>query len=386
MAMGLSSYLGSVRQALSTQAATTRNVHVVIGNEACDLDSAVSAVVAGYILGSKTERLVVPMLNIPRSDYPLKTEVQFVFNRLNITEDLLNFFDDLCLTDLHKAKKLEVTLVDHNVVPKCLETINDAVVRVIDHHKWEASFTSPIDKKIEMVGSCATLVGEKLLADHRELADETITKLLLSTIIVDTVNFSKSANKATPKDEKVFKELLSFAPNIDWDSEFVQIKEAKSSVSWMAVRDLLRKDLKVISENELTITVSTVPVSLKSLLAMSNFRADLEFFRQQQKANAVIVMTTTTKMQDSEQDCMQREMLIHAKIDPLREALVDYLKRFDQPLLDLEEITSCSTIYSQHPASSVFIQKNVGASRKVVLPAVRLFAASYKISSEQDSA
>ncbi|OQR72019.1 protein prune-like [Tropilaelaps mercedesae] len=374
--MTLLSYLRSIHRALPTLASTTRNVHVVIGNEACDLDSAVCAIVTGYLLASKSERLVVPMMNIPRSDYPLKTEVQYVFNKSNITEDLLFFLDDLSLSDLHQAKRLKLTLVDHNVVAKCLEPVNDAVVHVVDHHKWEGSFSSPVEKTVEMVGSCATLVGEKLLAEHRELADQTITKLLISTIVTDTVNFSESAKKTTPKDLKVFKELLALLPDAEWSNEFEEIKQAKENVSRMAVCNLLRKDLKVVSTNELTVAISSVPVSLRSLIAMSTFQIDLDLFRQQQQANAVVVMTITSKAEIGGCNKVERGMVIYVETESLRNALLDYLKKFKQPSLELQELYPCPFV-NQHPTMHFYIQNNVAASRKVVLPAIRTFMQSY---------
>lgn len=313
------------------------------------------------------------MLNIPRADYPLKTEVQFVFSRNNIDENMLNFLDDLNLTELHKAKRLEVTLVDHNVVAVCLECVNDAVVQVIDHHKWEASFCSPVNKTIEMVGSCATLVADKLLEQHRELLDEIVARLLISAILVDTLNFNSSAKKATPKDVEVFQELLTYLPSVDWAKEYAEIKKAKAAVSWMAVRDLLRKDLKVVKVNDLTVAISSVPISLNKLTEMPNFKVDLDHVRHQQKATAVVVMTTTTKADGG----VHRGMVIFAEDESFRSSLIDYLKNFNQPSLELYSLDPSSVYSNEHPNVHFFVQNNTAASRKVVLPAVRTFIQSY---------
>lgn len=72
---------------------------VIIGNEACDLDSAVSAIVYGfYLIQSATnERLITPVLNIKKEDYVLKTEVVYLFNKCGISKDHLIFRDDLDL-------------------------------------------------------------------------------------------------------------------------------------------------------------------------------------------------------------------------------------------------------------------------------------------------
>ncbi|KAB7497795.1 hypothetical protein Anas_09928, partial [Armadillidium nasatum] len=51
---------------------------VVMGNEACDLDSAVSSIAYAYFLQFLDKKMefgvVYPVLNINRNDYPLRTE------------------------------------------------------------------------------------------------------------------------------------------------------------------------------------------------------------------------------------------------------------------------------------------------------------------------
>ena len=61
-------YLTSIREKLK-DIKDKASVTFVIGNESCDLDSAVSAIVYAYFLNTKREsddRLVVPMLNVAK--------------------------------------------------------------------------------------------------------------------------------------------------------------------------------------------------------------------------------------------------------------------------------------------------------------------------------
>ena len=62
---------------------------------------------------------------------------------------------------------------------------------------------------MEPVGSCATLVAEKLMADdvHSAALSPVTSLLLYETIIADTVNFSPEARTATPKDHHIADEL-----------------------------------------------------------------------------------------------------------------------------------------------------------------------------------
>lgn len=57
-------------------------VTVVMGNEAADLDSLVSAIAYARLLEetrSPSSTVVVPFLNIPRRDLPLRTEAAYLF-------------------------------------------------------------------------------------------------------------------------------------------------------------------------------------------------------------------------------------------------------------------------------------------------------------------
>jgi inorganic pyrophosphatase/exopolyphosphatase len=72
-------------------------VNIVMGNESCDLDSAVSALVYAYLLYSEMSAdaresvAVIPLLNILRKELPLKTEVTYYLKKNGIPLDLLVF-------------------------------------------------------------------------------------------------------------------------------------------------------------------------------------------------------------------------------------------------------------------------------------------------------
>lgn len=58
-------------------------VKIILGNESCDLDSAISALVYGYIVYHENKQKglrnyeVLPLLNVSHEDLPVKTEVTF---------------------------------------------------------------------------------------------------------------------------------------------------------------------------------------------------------------------------------------------------------------------------------------------------------------------
>ncbi|XP_042859061.1 exopolyphosphatase PRUNE1-like, partial [Penaeus japonicus] len=78
---------------------TCKKLQVVLGNEACDLDSAVSAITYAFLLhslrtepeGSDDAPGVIPVLNIARRDFPLRTEVTFWLRRHGVPQEALVF-------------------------------------------------------------------------------------------------------------------------------------------------------------------------------------------------------------------------------------------------------------------------------------------------------
>ena len=68
-----------------------------------------------------TKSLFVPVMNIKRSEFRLRTEINYIFNHLHIQSQNLLFRDDFSFQNLCKAfqnqrERLKVTLVDHHVL------------------------------------------------------------------------------------------------------------------------------------------------------------------------------------------------------------------------------------------------------------------------------
>lgn len=59
----------------------------------------------------------VPVLNIPRADFALRTETAFLLRERGIAAAALVFRDEIDLAGLHRAGLLSLTLVDHHVLP-----------------------------------------------------------------------------------------------------------------------------------------------------------------------------------------------------------------------------------------------------------------------------
>ncbi|XP_071496295.1 exopolyphosphatase PRUNE1-like [Diadema antillarum] len=211
-------------------------VHLVIGNEACDLDSTVSAITYAYHLSQKPHRgdeevrTYIPVLNVPRSELPLRTEVTHLLPECGVCLENLVCRDEVALESL---PNLSVTLVDHNVTVRRDAWLDSHVVEVIDHrpNARHDDGSRTISITLEMVGSCSTLVARILLEEQAAILDPNLIKLLLGTILLDNVNMSEAAGKKTATDVDVADKLEALCPSIDRQRLFGSVQAAKFDIS-----------------------------------------------------------------------------------------------------------------------------------------------------------
>jgi inorganic pyrophosphatase/exopolyphosphatase len=72
-------------------------VRVILGNEASDLDSMVSSIAYAYLLSQAHTAIidvVLPVMNIPRSEFRLRTEADYLFREVGIEVSNLVFLDE----------------------------------------------------------------------------------------------------------------------------------------------------------------------------------------------------------------------------------------------------------------------------------------------------
>ena len=110
-------------------------IKIVLGNESCDLDSAVCSVILSHHLNSHQNIPTLPFLNIPRDDVPLRTEVIHCLGSENVEK--IPTRDDL---DLLQMTNLKVVLVDHHVLPSHFQRLLPKVEQIIDHRTVLSEF------------------------------------------------------------------------------------------------------------------------------------------------------------------------------------------------------------------------------------------------------
>uniref|UniRef100_A0A8C8RQ23 Exopolyphosphatase PRUNE1 n=1 Tax=Pelusios castaneus TaxID=367368 RepID=A0A8C8RQ23_9SAUR len=363
----MESFVRGRRAALQERVQHSQEVHVVLGNEACDLDSTVSALVLAYYLAKtslESKAAIVPVLNIPRSEFPLRTESVVFLQEQRIPDSCLIFRDEIDLHGLHQAGLLSLTLVDHHVLPSGDAALEEAVIEVIDHRPLEREWDPRCRVTSELVGSCATLVTERIMQGPAELLDRQTAALLHGTIVLDCVNMTPEAGKVTPKDSQYVTLLESRFPDLPARSiVFEALQKAKFDVSGLTTEQMLRKDLKALSSNRLILAISAVYMKLEAFLQRPGLQQDLCAFCQQHGYGGLVAMTIA--FNERNEPC--RQLAVYSPHAAVRAAVCRVLERANNPSLDL------SPLGSIYPNICAYHQGNTVASRKKVLPILKNF-------------
>ncbi|KAL0962302.1 hypothetical protein UPYG_G00338310 [Umbra pygmaea] len=346
---------------------SSSGIHVVLGNEACDLDSMVSSLAFAYFLYKTSGGLgktVVPVLNIQRAEFPLRRDNILLLKESGIPPEALVFRDEVDLAVLHRAKRLSLTLVDHNVLPSADSELEEAVVEVIDNHQSERTPSTSCSITVETVGSCATLVTERILHKAPEVLDSQIAKLLYGAIVLDCVNMVPEAGKVTPKDSQMSCLLESRFSDLPPRGALYQIlQSALFDVSGLSTEQILLKDRKVVSGGNLRLAVSTVHMTMDMFLQRRSLLEELCEFCHDHQFGAVVAMTISFN-ERSEPD---RQLAVYSSSTLYREEVSQALENTQNPSLSLSPMSSpYNDIRSYH-------QGNALASRKKVLPVLKDF-------------
>lgn len=151
--------------------------------------------------------------------------------------------------------------MDHHVVTTPIIS-TERIIQIFDHHPLDSKnvqFSTECLTNINEVGSCATLIADEIrhlentLGNHHDL----IT-FLRGPIVVDTINFLASADKARPLDIEINAEIEKLL-NVGRDDRTKLYKElvnARSDVSSLSALQLLSKDLKIVSNTNKSFVVA----------------------------------------------------------------------------------------------------------------------------------
>lgn len=352
----LHSYLGSLKGRLLACPL------VVIGNEAADLDSMVSAVTYGYLLTQlNPSQPVLPLITIHRQDFFLRREAVYLFQKASIRAADLIFLDDLdleaCLEGAH------LILVDHNRLKNSLRHHSSKVRAIIDHHQDEGLYPVAGPRIIKTIGSNATLIAQEFWRAGVEVAHD-LAVLFAGTILLDTINFDLAAKKTTAADRKVVAAMLSLC-GISGQDLFEKLQRERLNIDGLSSRDLLRKDYKEYQFGRIRCGVAAVSLSFGAWQSRGgDLRGPLTAYQGERSLDLLLVMSLSQK------PALRRELLICWQTEEGVSRLVVFLQKSGLELSPLEGLGG-----GDAPKDGLWSygQGNLGVSRKKLQPLLASF-------------
>ncbi|GAB1482466.1 DHH family phosphoesterase [Treponema sp.] len=352
--------LGTFLKSASEAAHSGKPARIFLGNEASDLDSMASSILFAWSKGAESNGLPnIPVMNIPREDFNLRTEALWLFSEAGIDLKSLVFLDEIDLAKLLGNAASKLVLVDHNKLSNSQAIWESKVEEILDHHADENLYPAA-KKTLAPVGSASTLVSELLLASGTELPPA-VAKLALGTILLDTVNLDPEAKRVTPRDTAVASKLLPVS-GADQKVLFDRLQLEKFNVAALSSRDILRKDYKEFRMGSVICGMSSALLPFADWFKKdAQIEAAFTAFAAAQKLDVLIVMGAYTAPE------FTREMAVYSTNAGLRSRLVLFMNESGLALspLHADGLPSGNTEY--------FSQGDLSQSRKKLQPLLSAF-------------
>ena len=331
-------------------------VTVVMGNEAADLDSMASAVLYAYFLSiTEAGSSPVPLVNIPRGDFKLRTEAVFLFKEAGIDVDAMTFAGDVDLKVLAAEGRLSLILIDHNKLASGQSDLESSVTAILDHHADEKAYPSTAKTDIRPVGSAATIVAESFLKDAADAVDASVGTLLLGTILLDTVNLDPEAERVTDAD-RVVAEKLSSITGSDRDALFEKLQFEKFNVASLDSYDLLRKDYKEWQMGPVKCGIGSVLMSAEAWMKNDpEIASSFDKYLKERNLDVLLAMNAFTE------PSFTRHLGVYVPDFGRRQKLIEFLEASDLRLEALGSGLGADRV-------AFYNQKNLGTSRKKLQP------------------
>lgn len=209
----------------------------IIGHTKPDTDAVVAAMALEFLFKNWSEfGYQNPIAAIAD---PINPETTYLFNKFSVQSPKL-----ITANDLNSGT--QVVLVDHNEASQRMAGLDGdleaQIVEVIDHHKANINFNTPVYLTFKPWGSTCSIVYY-LMKKYAVKPDQTLASLMLAAILSDTVGY-KSAT-CTDHDKKFGAELAKIAQIEDVEAFTLEIFKAKSDISSLSDDQIVKNDYKV---------------------------------------------------------------------------------------------------------------------------------------------
>lgn len=377
IALTIGSWIADLRSAVSD---CQKDVMLVVGNEASDADSIISALAYGFLrhCQSPGDLLVVPVIQCAREDIVLRRETELLLSLCGVDSGDLIFLSDSG-TDLLLDCVNQVILVDHNKATGPIAALGDCVVEIVDHHRDIGAHeaVSGDDRCIAFeggratAGSCCSLITEAYLvsAFGQELLARdggAVAQALLGVICIDTHNLDEAAGKSRPQDSAAVAELAKVAHVPCREQLHAQLEAAKFDADlWLGLtaQQCLRYDYKAFREENWSYGLSAVLCSVEVLAAKAAWLEDAS-----RRASELDLFGVLTQVRLAGGGAVRRQLLLFSVDVALAAAAAAFALAYTSPSLELEPIAITGP-----PGLHAFEQRNAGASRKQVQPCLAEF-------------
>lgn len=170
----------------------------------------------------------------------------------------------------------------------------------MDHRPFDeiSNLNSDCIRNIQEVGSCATLVCEAIKKDVSlaELSENYIEVLRLcyGPIVLDTINFSREADKVRALDieigEFIERALSVQDVAVERKNLYDELVAARADVSSLNSLQILSKDLKIISSENGNVKVAIPGVDVFNYIKMDKAEENVRFFAEREGVDVVVLM------------------------------------------------------------------------------------------------
>jgi manganese-dependent inorganic pyrophosphatase len=256
---------------------------IVLGHQNPDTDTIVSTIVYSQIkkkmgLNTKAGRLGEP-----------NKETKFV----------LSFFKQEAPELIESVKEKQVVLLDHNEGSQSAVDIKEAeIIEIVDHHYiGNLSTPKPIYCRFEPIGSTSSIVF-KLAQEKKIKLNKIQAGLLLAGLISDTLFLTSPTT--TQEDKKIFKELVKIS-KVNAKKLADQMFQAKSDISGMDIKDIVKADYKEFSFKNTKIGIGVFETAKPEVMSPKDDKIfeELEKLKQDQKTDFCFFLVVDILKQNS---------------------------------------------------------------------------------------
>lgn len=301
-----------------TKISDGQRVRIIMGNNTCDIDSAVCAVVyANYLKRLYPADTVIPIYDIARDELSIRHDVIHVLQQCQVDYKSIVYKNELDLKSLCNQNTLNVVLVDHHVPVE--SDLDKCVVEIFDHRPKVRDDPPNVAVHIEQVASCATVLANYLLNLPQYEMPFLDAKLLYYAIITDTLNMSDTAGAKTDQDELIAKQLESKYDGLVGNAVFAEIEAIKKrEANELSTMAMLIKDYKSTTNN---VGISaTSSIVMEDFIQRSDVTTDMDKFVSDNNLRALLV--TFVELNGGN---IIRQLLIYSADDKLREGIFSAL-------------------------------------------------------------